>query len=315
MPFKSTDNNNATCTDIMNKPVSSPAPIIEALISKAKASGNSDHGFSAGAAGVKEWEQYAPTQMTSSSQLNQPLGQARADEIATYLKLKKSLCLTTDQCATFISGNSKDGSVNPAYASLIIQSLVSFTNSKPNPCICDINGQRTEIVLGSYGLTVNSYGLLESLANLNAPTRQVNEVLKPGSYLGKWAKANDAEETLKMLYDSHYTRQLPHGIAAQHEGTGAGLALYLNGDQSAVVGLSMVPSLWEINFCLIYALNPTVAADMPAYWAPIPPNVVEALEKSALEAHGIDFVDIPGQVSGGMVPFSDYASEFNYSPD
>ena len=306
----------------MNKPVSSPAPIIEALISKAKASGNSDHGFSAGAAGVKEWEQYAPTQMTSSSQLNQPLGQARADEIATYLKLKKSLCLTTDQCATFISGNSLDKSTNPAYAQLLIGSLLSFTNSTVNPCICDIYPYprtsqpptRTEICLGSYGLTVNQFGLLESLANVNAPTRQVNEVLTPGGYLKEWAKANDAEGTLEMLDRSHYTRQLPHGIAAQHEGTGAGLALYLDGDQSAVVGLSMVPSLWEINFCLLYALSPTLAAGMPAYWTPIPPNVVEALEKSALEAHGIDFVDIPGQISGGQVPFIDYASEFNYSP-
>jgi hypothetical protein len=299
----------------MNKPESSPAPIIEALISKAKASGHPDHGFSAGAAGVKEWEKYAPTQVTSSSQLNQPLGQARADEIATYLKLEKSLCLTSEQYATFVSGNSMDGSANAAYARLIIASVASFTNSKANPCICDINGQRTEIVLGSYGLTVNAYGLLESLANVNAPTRQVNEVLQPGGYLAEWAKANDAEQTQKMLDESHYTRQLPHGIAAQHEGTGAGLALYLNGAESAVVGLSMVPSLWEINFCLIYALNPTLAAGMPAYWTPIPPNVVEALEKSALETHGIDFVNIPGQISGGQVPFSDYASEFNYSPD
>jgi len=308
----------------MNNPASSPSPIIESLISKAKASGTSDHGFSAGAAGVKGWEQYAPTQVTSSDPLvNQPLGQEKADEIAVALNLDKSLCLTTDQCATFISGNSLDKSTNPAYAQLLIGSLLSFTNSTVNPCICDIYPYprtsqpptRTEICLGSYGLTVNQFGLLESLANVTAPTRQVNEVLTPGGYLKEWAKANNAEGTLEMLDKSHYTRQLPHGIAAQHEGTGAGLALYLDGDQSVFVGLSMVPSLWEINFCLLYALSPTVAAGMPAYWTPIPPNVVEALEKSALEAHGIDFVDIPGQISGGQVPFIDYASEFNYSPD
>lgn len=302
----------------MKKTTSSAAPIIETLISKAKAAGTSaqDHGFSAGAAGVKELEKYAPTQVSSSDPLvNQPLGQDKADEIASALGLIKSLCLTTDQCTTLISGNSQDGSVNPAYAKLMVACLASFTNTTVNPCICDINGKRTEIVLGSYGLTVDGYGLLQSLANSNQPTRQINEVLTPGGYLRKWAKANGAEQSLDMLDKSAYTRQLPHGIAAQHEGTDAQLALYLNGGQSAVVGVSMVPSIWEINFCLLYVLNPAVAAAMPAYWTAIPPNVVEALENSALEARGTDFVYIPGQISGGMVPFSDYASEFNYSPD
>lgn len=288
----------------MNKPESSPAPIIEALISKAKASGTlaPDHGFSLGAAGVEKFRQYAPTQVTSGDQLNLPLGQAKADEIATALRLKKSLCLTAEQYAALISGKGKDGSGSQADAKLIDESVAIFTNSKANPLIRNINGQPTKIVLGSYGLMVNTNGMLESLANSTAPTRQANSVIAPGGYLGKWARANDAEETLKMLYESAYTRQLPPGIAAQHEGTAAELALYLNGAQSAVVGVSMVPSIWEVNFCLLYALNPAVAANMPAYWAPIPPNVVAALEKSALDGNG------------GQVPFSDYALELNYSP-
>ena len=296
----------------MKKPASSD-PIIEALVSKAKSSGTPlpDHGFIAGAAGVKDLQQYAPTQVSSTSdQLNQPLGQEKADEIATALKLVKSSCLTTEQFVTFASGNSKDGSVNPAYAKLVLESLAIFTNANGNPCFCDINGQRTGIVLGSYGLIVDSNGLLMSPANVNAPSRQVNQVLQPGGYLREWASANDAEKTLKMLDLSAYSRQLPSGIAAQHEGTDAELALYLNGDQSAVVGLSMTPSLWEINFCLIYALNPALAAMMPAYWTPIPPPVVQALEKSAREAGGVDELDIPDQISGGMVPFSDYVSYF-----
>ena len=56
----------------------------------------------------------------------------------------------------------------------------------------------------------------------------------------------------------------------------------------------MVSSIWEINFALIYVLNPKLAANMPAYWSPIPGNVVAALEKSPT----------------GQVPFSEYAREF-----
>ncbi|MFL5332401.1 MAG: hypothetical protein ACJ8H8_04305 [Geminicoccaceae bacterium] len=70
---------------------------------------------------------------------------------------------------------------------------------------------------------------------------------------------------------------------------------YLDGRKSAVTGLSMVPSIWEINFMLVYVLNPRLAAKMPAYWAPIPGPVVAALEGSG----------------NGRVPFSEYASYFN----
>jgi hypothetical protein len=56
----------------------------------------------------------------------------------------------------------------------------------------------------------------------------------------------------------------------------------------------VVPSIWEVNFALIYMLSPKQAANMPAYWAPIPADVVAALLKS----------------STGEVPYSDYASYF-----
>ena len=72
-------------------------------------------------------------------------------------------------------------------------------------------------------------GLLESPANSDAPTRQVNSVIAPGGYLSTWAAANGAEASLKMLYKSAYTVQLPYGTAAQHEGTDAELALYRDG--------------------------------------------------------------------------------------
>lgn len=255
-------------------------------------------GFIGGAAGVKSLQKYAPTQVTSSEQLNQPLGQARADRIARALGLDKNLCFTEQQYLTFISGQGANGSGNFQSAQLVDESVAILTNSKAHPQIRNINGKPTQIVLGSYGLTVNTSGMLESPANADAPTRQVNSVIAPGGYLSTWAAANGADASLQMLYKSAYTRQLPYGITAQHEGGAAELALYLNGRKSAVTGLSMVSSIWEVNFTLIYTLNPKLAANMPAYWAPIPGKVVAALRNSPT----------------GQVPFSDYASYFNDSP-
>jgi len=257
------------------------------------------HGFIGGAAGVKRLQRYAPDRVTSGSQLNQPLGQASADSIAKALGLVKSLCFTEAQYLTFISGQGANGSGNLQSAQLVDESVAILTNTNANPSIRNINDQPTQIVLGSYGLTVNTAGLLESPANAQAPTRQVNAVIAPGGYLSTWAAANGAEASLQMLNRSAYTLQLPHGSAAQHEGGDAELALYLDGRKSAVTGLSVVPSIWEINFALIYVLNPGLAAEMPAHWAPIPRQVVEALKQS----------------DTGQIPFSEYSSYLHYSPD
>jgi hypothetical protein len=64
--------------------------------------------------------------------------------------------------------------------------------------------------------------------------------------------------------------------------------------REAVVGMSMGPALWIVSFALIYTLNPTLAADMPAKWAPIPSAVVQAI-------HG----------AGGRVPYNQVASYFH----
>ena len=40
----------------------------------------------------------------------------------------------------------------------------------------------------------------------------------------------------------------------------------------------MGPALWIVNFALIYTLNPSLAADMPAELAPIPAPVVRAID-------------------------------------
>lgn len=257
---------------------------------------NEDRGFIGGASGVKYLKKYAPSQVNSNHQLNQPLGQAKADTIAKSLGLDKDLCFTKQQYLTFITGQGADGSGDPEDAKLVDESVKLLTNTCGNPLIRIIDGKVTQIILGSYGLIVNEAGMLESPANSDAPTRKVNEVLKPGGYLSTWCKANGAEASLSMLYKSAYTVQLPYAIIAQHEATDAELVLYLDCFNSAVTGMSMAPSIWEVNFCLIYVLNPKLAAKMPAYWAPIPKKVVKALENSP----------------NGQVPFSDYSSYFKY---
>jgi hypothetical protein len=57
--------------------------------------------------------------------------------------------------------------------------------------------------------------------------------------------------------------------------------------------MSMAPALWLVNFILVYLLNPSLAAYMPAHWAPIPANVANAI--------------LPPNDSG-QVLYSDYAS-------
>ena len=252
-------------------------------------------GFVGPTAGAQRFAQYGPTQVTSPDQLNQPIGQEKADEIAKALGLDKSQCFTEEQYLAFISGNGANGSGDPQQAALVDESVNLLTNSMVNPLNRDINGTPTQIYLGSYGLAVSKDGVwLDSLANQAEPTRRVNEVIAPGGYMDTWAAANGATASLDMLRKSAYTIQLPYGIVAQQENGPAQLAFYRNGFGSAVVGLSMTPPLWEVNFCLIYMLNPRLAANMPAQWNPIPAEVATALLNSQT----------------GRVRFSDYASYF-----
>ena len=152
----------------------------------------------------------------------------------------------------------------------------------------------TPTVLGSYGLMVNRAGMLESLANTDAPTRQVNTVLVPGGYLGTWCRRNGAEASLWMLYRSAYGSEILFGNASQQQSGVAQLVPNRKGATTSTVGMSMAPSIWIINFAAVYTLKPSLAAKMPARWTPIPDDVVQALEASPT----------------GQVPYGEFASSF-----
>lgn len=261
---------------------------IGTVVQDAAAASNADsrYGFAEPFAGALKYEQYAPTELTSEHQLNQPLGQRRADEIATKLGLSKRHVFTQRQYEEFVTGKGVGG--DPAAAKLVDESVLILTNTVGRPLFA-------KSVLASYGLYVNTHGLLESPANADAPTRKVNAVIAPRGYLTTWCEDNGATASLEMLYKSAYTPEVVFGNRAQHESGAAQLVTNQRHGQTSIVGMSMAPPLWIVNFTLIYVLNPKLAADMPAYWAPIPAAVAQAILASPT----------------GQVPYKDYAADFD----
>ena len=259
-------------------------------VAAAQPKGRVDTGFSQPYAGSPKYEYLAPTQIDNSDQLHVPIGQREADRIARRIGLNKAHVFTEEQYIEFITGRGVGG--DPDQAALIDLSVRIFTNTVGRPLYSIVNGQLTPTVLASYGLFVNDDGMLMSLAHRDAPTRIVNVVLEPGGYVDTWCRNNGATKTLEMLYRSAYTVEVVFGHESQEAGGTAELVLNDEGGVDSWVGMSMVPSIWLVNFALLYILNPRVAAEMPAAWAPIPSNVADAILDSRR----------------GQVSYSDYAS-------
>jgi hypothetical protein len=249
-------------------------------------------GFAEPYAGTPKYEKYAPTEATSSRQVNRPLGQRAADRIARKLGLDKRRVFTPRQYRLFISGKGNGG--NRQDAALVDRSVRIFINTTGNPLHAKVNGKVTPIVLGSYGLMVNPAGLLQSLANTHAVTRKVNPVIAPLGYMPRWCRRNSAKAALQQLYRSAYTSEVIFGHRSQQQSGVAELVPNQKGRTGTIVGMSMAPSIWIVNFLLVYTLNPSLAAKMPARWTPIPANVALALAESRT----------------GQVRFSQYESSF-----
>ena len=249
-------------------------------------------GFTSPFSGTPRYERFAPKQATTPAQVNAPLGQRAADQIAVDIGLNPKKVFTSKQYALFVSGKGVGGQAAPA--KLVDESVRILTNTTNRPLYSMVDGQLTPTVLASYGVMVNTSGMLESPANTDAPTRQVNAVIEPGGYLGKWCKANGAKAALANLYASSYTREAVYGNAAQQQSGVAQLVSNQKNGVTTTVGMSMVPSIWIVNFALIYTLNPKLAAKMPARWTPIPADVASAIAASPT----------------GQVPWSQYSASF-----
>lgn len=268
--------------------------VASAAATGAAAAGSST-GFTQPFAGPARYEKWTPTQAYRPGQINRPLGQVAADRIARKLGLNKRLVFTPEQYRSFISGGGVGG--DPASAALIDRSVRIFTNTTGHPLYADVDGVRTPFVLASYGLWVNEVGLVMSLANDAAPTKRVNSLIAPGGYVDTWCRDNGCERSLAMLHRSAYQAEIGYAIASQQLPQSIPAQLVPNvksGGRNTIVGMSMAPSIWIINFTLLYVLNPDVAAMMPAWWTPIPSNVAQAIAASP----------------DGRVPYGPYQSSF-----
>lgn len=254
--------------------------------SRGDAAAGSASGFEEPYAGTPKYVRFAPPMATKRRQVNRPLGARAADRIARGIGLNRADVFTAEQYALFVTGKGVGGERAPA--ELVDKSVRILTNTVGTPLYTKVDGRVTPVVLGSYGLMVSTDGMLQSPANKDAPTRQVNTVIEPGGYMATWCRNNGAEAALRRLYRSAYTPDAVWGNRAQKQSGEAQLAP----NRFQVVGMSMAPALWIVNFALIYTLNPKLAAKMPAYWTPIPANVALAIAASP----------------DGQVPYSEYRS-------
>ncbi|MCK8614246.1 hypothetical protein [Gordonia sp. C13] len=252
---------------------------------KAVAAPASPTGFDLPFSGAPAFERVAPPKLTDPAQLNQPLGLAAANRAAAAIGLSPKDALSEQQYRALITGGGVGGSRDAA--KIIDACLLILTNTRGRPMFGDS-------VVGSYGLYVNKQGMLQSPANASAPTRQVNSLIAPGGYVGTWLRSNGALDTLAALYRSAYTVEVPFGFVAQQMSGTAQLVTNTKAGATSTVGMSMAPPLWIVNFALLYIVKPSLAAAMPAYWAPIPPPVAAAIKASP----------------NGQVPYSKYASYF-----
>jgi hypothetical protein len=260
-----------------------------------------DTGFSTPFSGAKIFEHLAPTEATRPDQVNQEIGRTAADQIAKGLGLRADRVLSERQYRLFITGRGKGGNVDDA--KLADESVRIFTNTEGHPLVyIDERGQRVKTVLASYGLFVNEQGLVQSLANPDAPTRIANRLLTPRGYINTWFLANGAASSLIQLYRSAYTIEALYGNQAQQQSSLPSrdpyqLVTNTKDGVTTQVGMSMAPALWLTNFALLYTLKPEIAAAMPGYWAPIPEDVVDKILAT----------------DTGQVPYSEVASYFESS--
>jgi len=251
-----------------------------------------DTGWVAPYSGTPRYEQFAPVSVTSAREINRPIGRKAADALAVQFGLNPALVFTKHQFRMFITGRGQTG--DPAIARTIDAAVRILNNTNGHPLYSKVNGKLISSTLASYGLMVNKDGLLQSPANASAPTRKVNAYFEPGGYMTTWMKKNNATRSLYNLYASAYTSEAVYSLQAQADGGQAQLVTNVKRSRTSVVGMSMVPPLWIVNFCLIYTLSPDLAANMPAKWADIPAPVADAIASSP----------------NGQVPFSKYAKYF-----
>ena len=243
------------------------------------------------------YAQLAPTLAQNPSQLNQPIGQARAEITAAAFGLDRSLVLTPQQTQYFLGVPGR----RTAQQQLIWDCVNNLTNTTVNPIVRDVHGTRTNVILGSYGLTTyyDSTGRLMIQSDCASSGTQQAECLVFNSYLTGYIQKRMLEigayRSWRMMVSSDSFKKLAAAslkCQAAHEG--ACFTDYtLNGVRNPA-GVALTPALWGVNFDLIYLLTKpngqSYGADMPAYFSFIPDQVADALKASPFGIPYDDFI-------------------------
>ena len=177
------------------------------------------------------------------------------------------------------------------------RSVQIFINTTGNPLRSDVDGVPTETVLASYGLFVNERRPVDEPGQPDRTDADRKPVVARNGYINTWFLANQATRSLIQLYRSAYLVEALYGNRAQHISDPWQLVTNTKNGASTTVGMSMAPALWLTNFALLYTLKPSIAAQMPAYWTPIPTAVANAIRATKT----------------GFVPYGPYASYFESS--
>lgn len=109
-----------------------------------------------------------------------------------------------------------------------------------------------------------------------------------------WCRHNGCQASVRMLRRSAYGSDIGYGNRSQQQAGFDQLVPNQKGRVGTIVGMSMAPCIWIVNFAAVYTLNPKLAAYMPARWTPIPANVALAIVRNP----------------NGQVPYSKYESSF-----
>ncbi|MEJ6511603.1 MAG: hypothetical protein QNL69_05435 [Acidimicrobiales bacterium] len=245
-------------------------------------------GFESPFLGTPRFAQFSATKVAGPA-LVEKVGRAGADELAASLGFPADKVMTNEQYLKFVTGQGVGGDLSQAI--LVGQSVGLMINIPGVPLYANVAGEVRPTALGGFGLMVDPAGMLGSLAYASSPSKQINALLAPGGYMGDWCRDNGCGSMMVALYASAYTGEAVLGYLSQQATEPVELVSNNKDGVVTQVGMSLVPPIYLVNFLLMYALNPDLAALMPRNWTGIPDQISAALWES-----------------GGQVPYADYAS-------
>jgi hypothetical protein len=111
---------------------------------------------------TEQWQPLAPPEYQHPVQINEPLGQERADQLAQALGIQKDMILTDTEYQCVMGVPPRDPTQKILYSCFI-----NFTASKGNEIV---------VPFSSYGLNLNEHGKVLSLCAPHAPCLDANAV-------------------------------------------------------------------------------------------------------------------------------------------